>query len=293
MLYSNKFILPLAGLLAGTIITFSAAAGQLKLDTPQANLVAMRKIQCSLKDGEPVTYYWNGFTYSRVPGEPDRLLFNVEGMNIRQCGPLGDAKDGSFKLVSREILLYEDPKTGAVLRTWDNPWTGKQVKVVHISNDPVNQRMSAMDRTGRPYQLPVKEIGNQWWYTITVPLFYRNPLGGGYQDYIGGKYHATEMFNFFGDVNELVNPRGVAVSARVGWVRMSSWLPWMEMGDRAGLIYFHTAGRKLERFEDMSETMKTEIKTNYPAYAAPPPLDDERPNETSWTFFGKVTPASP
>ena len=57
-----------------------------------------------------------------------------------------------------------------------------------------------------------------------------------------------------------------SASARVGWVRMSDWLPWMEMGDRAGLIYFNTAGRKLDRFEDMSETMKAEIKANYPAY---------------------------
>jgi hypothetical protein len=98
-----------------------------------------------------------------------------------------------------------------------------------------------------------------------VPLFYRNPLGGDYQDYIGGKYQAAELFNFFGDVDDLANPRRAWANARVGWVRMSDWLPWMEMGGRAGIIYFNTAGRRLERFDDLSETMKTEIKVNYPA----------------------------
>lgn len=281
----------LACLALGALATAGAAGAQLRLDTLRDNLAAMRKIQCSLKDGEAVTWYWNGYAYSRVPGEPDRTLFAVEGMNIRQCGPLGGATDGSFKMVTREVLLYKDPKTGAVLRTWDNPWTGKQVKVVHVTNDPVNQRIGATDRAGRPFQLPLVVNGNQWWLTSTVPLLYRNPLGGDYQDYVGGKYHVTEMFNFFGDVDELANPRRAAVNARVAWVRISSWLPWMEMGDRVGLIYFNTAGRRLERFEDMPESMKAEIRANYPIYAAPPPLDDERPNETSWTWFRKVTPA--
>jgi hypothetical protein len=286
---SRLLTLLITGLLAAAI----SDAAELKLDTPRDQLAAMRKIQCSLKDGEVVTWYWNGFAYSRVPGEPDRQLFAVEGMNIRQCGPLGAAGDGSFKMVTREILLYKDPKTSAVLRTWDNPWTGKQVKVVQVANDPVNQRITPVDRAGRPFQLPFVVNGNQWWLTSTVPLFYRNPLGGEYQEYVGGKYHATEMFNFFGDVAELANPRRASVSARVAWVRMSGWLPWMEMGDRPGIIYFNTAGRRLDRFEDLSGTLKAEIKANFPAYSAPPPLDDERPNETSWTYFRKVTPTGP
>jgi hypothetical protein len=268
----------------------TASAAQLDLATAQENLVAMRKIQCTLKDGEPVTWYWNGFAYSRVPGEPDRQLFAVEGMNIRRCGPLGEAKDGSFKMTTREVLVFKDPKTGEVLRSWDNPWTGKQVKVVHISNDPVNQRIAAVDRAGRPFRLALTVIGNQWWSTSTVPLLYKNPLGGDYQEFVGGKYHVTEMFNFFGDVDELANPRRASVPVRIGWERLSGWLPWMEMGDRVGLVYFHTSGRKLDRFEDMPESFRTEVKLNYPAYAEPPPLDDERPNETSWSYFRKVNP---
>jgi hypothetical protein len=267
------------------------AAGALPApDSPRENLEALRRIQCSMTDGEVVTWWWNGYAYSRVPGEQDRTLFAVEGMNIRRCGPLGDAKDGSFKLVSREILLYKDPQTGAVLRTWQNPWTGREVKVVHVANDPVNQRIGPLDRAGRPFRLPLVVNGGEWWYTSTVPLFYRNPLGGEYQDYVGGKYQAAELFNFFGDAGELADARRKSVSVSVGWVRMSDWLPWMEMGGRAGMVYFNTAGRRLERFEDMSDTMKSEIAANYPAWTAPPPLDDERPNETSWTYFRKVVP---
>lgn len=259
----------------------------LDLSTPAGQLQAMRRIQCSEEDGKPVTYWWKGETYSRVPGEPDRLLFLVEGMNVRQCGPLPGA-DGGFRMTSREVLLYKDPQTGEVLRRWQNPWTGQSVEVLHIANDPVNFSYQPVRRDGSPASFDIAVLGNQWWFTNTVPLFYRNPLGGDYQQYIGGTYHATEMFNFFGDVDDLTHRRRPSAEVRVGWVRMSGWLPWMEMGDRVGVLYFHTAGRKLDSWDELSDVMKAEIAANYPEYREPPPLSDDRPNETSWTYFKKI-----
>ena len=130
-------------------------------------------------------------------------------------------------------------------------------------------------------------IGKQWWLSTPVPLFYTNPLAGNYQQYVGGTYHATELFNFFGDIDDLNNRKRDTAQAAVSWQRLSGWLPWMEMGDRAGMLYFHTAGRKLDKWDDLSATMKAEIDRNYPEYRNPPPLDDQRPNETSWTYFKK------
>ena len=276
-----------SSVLAIMLFVFPSAQA-LDLDSTDGALEAMRKIQCSSNDGESRTFWWHGNVFSRVPGEPDRLLFRVEGMNIRQCGPLEGDRDPAFKMVSREILLYLDPETGEVLREWDNPWTGQTVEVIHVANDPVNGRYGTTGRDGKPFSLPFSTQGDQWWLTSTVPLFYRNPLGGDFQQYVGGTYHATEMFNFMGDLTALQDDDIDSVPSRVGWVRLSSWLPWMEMGDRSGMLYFHTAGRKLDSHDDMSEQMKAEIKLNYPDYNQPPPLDDDRRNETSWTYFKKV-----
>jgi hypothetical protein len=282
-------------LLPAVLLTFAAAsalAAAPDLSTAQAQLKAMRRVQCSEVDGKPVTYYWKGTAYSRVPGEPDRQLFRVEGMNVRQCGPLAGAKDpAEFRLVSREILLYEDPVTGEVLRNWTNPWTGKTVEVLHVANDPVNGNYGIMGRDGKPASYPFNVLGNQWWLTTGVPLFYTNVLAGDYQRYVGGTYHVTELFNFFGQADDLANRRRDTAATAVSWQRISMWLPWMEMADRAGLLYFHTAGRKLDRWEDLSPTMRAEIEKNFPDYRNPPPLDDQRPNETSWTYFKKVIDA--
>ena len=61
-----KLALQLPGLIA-LIAAMSAAAGQLRLDTPQASLQALRKIQCSLKDGDI------GSLDERLAG-PDRIV---------------------------------------------------------------------------------------------------------------------------------------------------------------------------------------------------------------------------
>lgn len=285
----------LASAVLAIVIAGLHTSAALALPEPgEETLQAFRRIQCSLKDETPVVYGWNGKVLSRVPGEADRVLFQVTGMNIRQCATVKDPERGTgFRMVSREILLYQDPVTGELLETWDNPWTGETVNVIQIENDPVNQRpMFASNPDGKDLEMPFNVVGDQWWLTSTIPLFYTNALGGNYQDFVGGKYHATEMFNFFGSVDDLKMKAGDSSRIHIGWERISDWLPWMKMGGRAGILYFHTAGRKLDNFEQLPEIMKDFIDEKYPKYRSAPPVDDERPNETSWTYFKKIFDAA-
>ena len=276
-------------LLASTMTALPAFAADLDPDDPDDALTIGRKIGCSTVDGEPITYWWHGKAYSRRQGERDRLLFHVEGMNIRACSSVDDPEKGpGYKLVSSELLLYKDPETGDVLSTWDNPWTGETVDVLHVANDPVNFTAYKIGRDGKPSTFSGDFLGNRWWQTNTFPLWYPNPLAGEYQQEIGGTYHATEMFNFMGDVESLLDPDTSTADVQVGWARMSDWLPWMMMNGREGVIYMHTAGRKLDSFDQLSDTMKAEIAEHYPEYESPPPIDDARRNETSWIYYKKI-----
>ena len=273
----------------------SAIAGEIDPATPDGFVQAQRKIQCSLEDGKPAVYTWSGRAWSRVPGERDRNVFNLNGYNIRQCVTIEDEKRGSgYRLVSREIMLYLDPKTGEVLRNWENPWTGASNEVIHVANDPVNGRPTfGRDKDGNPAVRPMSEINGTWFMSVEVPLFYTNPLAGDYQQYVGGTYHATEIFDFNGDMKELTDAGQDMAYPVVAWVRIAKWLPWMEMGDRAGILYFNATGKKLENYDQLPEIMKNEIAANYPEYVAPPPLDDTRPNETSWTVMKKIIDSRP
>lgn len=278
-----------AGLVATLFATTVACAGQLDTTDPDDAFTISRKVGCSTIDGEAVTFWWHGKAFSRRQGEKDKLLFNVEGMNTRQCTSVSDPEKGDgYKLVSREILLYKDPETDEVLATWDNPWSGETVDVLHVANDPVNFTSYKIGRDGKPAPFTASVLGDRWWMTNAVPLWYPNVLAGEYQKEIGGTYHATEMFNFMGDMDSLLSTETTTAEVQVGWVRMSDWLPWMMMNGREGLIYMQTAGRKLESWDDISDTMKAEIATNYPDYTAPPPADDDRRNETSWSYYKKI-----
>ena len=267
----------------------SASAEMLDPTDPKDALTIQRKVMCSTVDGEPSTFWWHGRAYSRRQGERDRLLFLVEGMNIRACVSDTHPERGQgYKMVSRELLIYRDPATGASLSKWENPWTGEVVDVLHVANDPVNHSAYEIGRDGKPFQWNGLITEGQWRINITVPLFYPNPLASAYQREIGGTYHATEMFNFFGEVDELLDPETTTVAGQVGWARMSDWLPWMKMEGREGIIYMHTAGLSLSSWEAMPEVMKQEIKTHYPDYIQPPPLDDDRANVTSWMYYKRV-----
>lgn len=269
------------------------SSGTLAIDLkdPEDIIRANRMIQCSTVDGEAVRYMWQGMMYMRRQGEPDRRLFKVTGTNVRQCSALDGGKKGTgYRMTSREIMLYQDPKTGEVLDMWENPVTGESVKVIHVINDPVNGRPSfPFDDEGKPAaRWYGDDQDGRWFLNVTVPLFYHNELSGEYQPYVGGVYHNTEMFNFSGDLADFDKRGATTVPATVGWVRMGQYLPWMRMQGREGLLYVHAYGLKLlGGFDDLPPVLKDFITNEQPKYKVPPPADDARPNETSWTYFKK------
>ena len=260
--------------------------------TPGAgHLEAQRKIICSTVDDKPIVYWWYGRMYSRVQGEKDRLLFRVEGMNIRACASIEDSERGNgFRMVSRELLFYQDPKTGEIMDEWENPWTGETLQVLHVANDPVNWgNFYEIDSNGNPFEMrSFNTHQDDWWDTTTIPLFYKNPLAGDFQEYVGGTYHATEMFNTTGSIKDLTDDYKDTAKVGIGWERISYWLPWMKMNGKNGIVYFHTFGKKLDDYNDLPQSMKDVIKNEYPKYDSPPPTNDQRRNETSWTYFKKM-----
>jgi len=277
------------------LLPLAGAAEQLDLSKPEDALKATQKMMCSLEDGKPIIAWWQGGAFSRVPGERDRHLFDVVGMNIRQCGSVDDEKRGpGFRSVSREIMLYLDPETGEVLRTWKNPWTGEEVEAIHVANDPVNMRaaMHAYGRKGEPHQFRASFVGNRVWTSGEVPLFYKNPLAGEYQEYVGGKYHTMEALNGYAYKDDLLDASKPTLEHwTLSWCRFSTWLPWMEMGDHAGMMIFTVVGGRVASIDGLSETLQAEIEKSYPEYKQPPPLDDARPNVTSWSYFKTVLDA--
>ncbi|NEQ45684.1 MAG: DUF1838 domain-containing protein [Leptolyngbya sp. SIOISBB] len=269
-------------------------ATMLDLEQPEDFLVVFRKVLCSLADGEVTYFTWQGQVYSRVPGERDRHLFNVQGMSARACGSLtSETGEAGFRQVTREVMLYLDPETNTVLETWQNPWTEEINTVVPVANDPVNS--GPFWETATAQRISFDRLGDTdlLFLTFTIPLFYPNPLGGEYQSYMGGHYHAMEMFNFTVGEQEVLRSVETTVPVAITWSRISPWLPWMAMGSRPGELVFHAAGARVTNWEDLPEPLREQIATEFSLYQLPPPLDDDRPNQTTWTNFRDYLDSQP
>ncbi|MEL7197729.1 MAG: DUF1838 family protein [Pseudomonadota bacterium] len=279
-----------AGVAAASFLMSAPASAQtLDPSKPEDALEISKRLQCGVSADEPAVYHWSGNIYGRSPGVRDKLLFWGEGMNIRRCVPVSDPERGEgWRLISREIMLMMDPETREVVNSWENPYTGETVDVMQIHNDPVNGRPNfPKGRDGSPFTLStMKEAGPYVFIPFEVPLFYTNPLAGGYQDYVGNKYHAMEIFDFAALKDELFDASKPTAYPMISWVRISPWAPWMEMGGRPGQMVFNAMGRKLPGgFEELPDVLKNEIRANYPIYEQAPPKDDTRRNETTWTKF--------
>lgn len=244
-----------------------------------------------------VTRYgmWEGKLYSRVPAEKDKVVFAVIGINTRQCARVTDPQRGSgYRSVSREIMVYLDPVTGEIIDEWQNPYTGEKVKVIHVANDPVNMRgpTFALRADGTPLRTSFRRYDDTLVASSEVPLFYENPLEGDYQDYVGGQYHAMEIFNTYYRAADFLDSKKKRISeSRISWQRISGWLPWMKMRDRPGLMVFNATGFSTFDEKRIPPRLRQILETRYPAYLAPPPVDDARPNETTWTVTKKAIDA--
>ncbi|MFK7957680.1 MAG: DUF1838 family protein [Lysobacterales bacterium] len=281
-----------------TIMAFSTAAEDLTLTGNDA-FIAMQKTTCGTVEPGVTRYgFFEGRAYSRVLGEKDRHMFNLMGVNVRQCRVDKDATRGrSFRSVSREIMVYMDPATGEVIDTWDNPWTGETIKVLHVANDPVNMRgprFEFEEDGSSNLSMKLRRYGEVTARSSEIPLFYTNPLGGDYQPYVGGTYHAMEIFDSFYNSKRLLNNRTKSLGqSHLGWVRVAKWLPWLKMGDRPGWMIFNATGFSTFERDELPEQLVKIMDERYPEYWTPPPLDDSRPNETSWTVFKKYIEDNP
>ncbi|MFD9405947.1 DUF1838 family protein [Streptomyces sp. NPDC059989] len=245
--------------------------------TPAELLRALARTRASL-DGAEVTFWWTGDVYSWAPGEPYERLFGFEGLNVARL--TADEETGGYRLLSREAAFYLDPRTREIVETWqDKP-------VVHVWNDPANQRL-------RPFPVPVTELGDQVCFSLEIPLAYPSPLPVAQYpaQSADDTYRALELFQFFAPAAALTTD-APSVPSTMSWTRMSPWLPWMQQGQRPGGLTFHCRGRKLGSYAEVPERTRAYVADRHPEFAhAPEKWSD--PNETSWTYYRKLLPPRP
>lgn len=263
------------------------ASLNLDLNDPADNMTAFVKVRGSLNSGEEVIYYANGKIYGFVEGERDKPLMGFEMYNIGRSVKKGE---NSYELLTNEVLLYTDLKTGEVLESFENPYTGESVDVVHVWNSPVNQKQELEGRFG-PWGVNHNKYGEDMiCMNADIFLAYPSPLST--QEFPKNSqsdlYEAAELFQFFFSEKDMNDPDKKSIDCTISWTRIGPWLPWLEMGQAQGNMVYQGAGYKLmeKDYDQMPKVLTEYVMANDPTYRHAP-TEFSSPNETSWTYFKK------
>lgn len=260
------------GLLALTLVMATAGPAA------SASVVDFVRVRCST-DGADVYFTWSGSVHALEPAGPPRPLFDLTGFSVARCDK---RPDGAWSFTSREVMLYIDPATGGRLDRWRNPWTGADVPVVHVANSPVQGTLRAA-----PHLLVAGELAT---FALDVFPSYPNPLYARPETRRFSPqrdYRASESFTFTVPAGRLRERSAAVREVALSWHRTGPWLPWMAMGDRPGVLVYAARGRRHGRFDALPEVLRREVDARLPLYRRAPPCLLDRPNQTSWTYFGE------
>ena len=252
------------------------------LKTEAGSTEAMVKLRCSLDQKQDTILWWSGTVFAHLPQKAPTALLGFEGYNICRAEK---QPDGVWTLITRELTFYRDLKTGKIVDEWDNPFTGERNAVLHVANDPVN---NVLNPPGRQTIYPWVESGDQLMLTNNIPLTYPNPLQP--KDFpkqsSGEMYVGGEHFMWFAPRADMANPAISQARATYGWARVGPWLPWMEMGERPGNLFYTAQGNKKASIKELPADIQERVRTTYPEYATAPKTF-VKPNMTSWTLYKK------
>jgi len=241
----------------------------LDLSTAEDNIYAYAKTWGTLGE-EPVFGGHEGVFFAVVGNRRAIPLFGYVGFGSLQFRIL---PNGDAEYRGKDATFYTDLKTGELLDTWQNPFTGKAVKVYPYINEQVTTTMPArypaermvtdayrweiaignaasrkedattyrgdQGESGKtvPFVLPWRRIGNHYLLSWDWLLEVTNPVTteGWPEASTGPVINPSEHFVFFVPADELEDRGRPWATMTAGFFRQCPWLPWMRMG-RSGVL---------------------------------------------------------
>ena len=274
---------------------------------PRWNRDAWARIQADLNPENERFTYCTGQILGVKPGEKVKELCSFETFLAARLIP---QEDGTIRRLNKEVIFYTDSRTGEFLKTWTNPWTGEEVEVVHVANDPFNYTISdylilapedfGADKGAEPKKIPLlfpwRELPeNRLLLTTDMHLYYPNALQPSKwpRESAGEMVQVSELFRYIVSKDELEDPNMTYVNYTGSWQRITQWLPWMLMGQEPGHILYASTMMGGNTADIIPKHVRDFSEANYPGFLSAP-KEDYGPSISSLEYYAKEqTPAPP
>jgi len=260
-------------------------AGSLPYRDPVWNRDTYAKLQGNLDFGQQKIGWYAGKVYGVRDGEPLRELFAMEGFSVCRLKRL---EDGSWRKLLREVGFYRDLKTGKLMDTWENSYTGETVRVVPIANDPFNFTISQYypqppsygglnpaEAPKIPFILPWDERGKTVRLTTDIHLYYRSALQPEQwpRESPGAMSRVSEMFRYVLSRNSLADESRSSIEYVGFWSRVTPWLPWMLMDQSPGHVLYVCDMGGFDSFDQVPQDVLRRAEAMDPKWLVAPRED--------------------
>lgn len=254
-----------------------AASGTFDSSDPVNVLRTLHRMRGS-EDGRIAMGWLKGQRYGVVEGEIIPLMGMVTGTFARH--QVQD--DGSVVLSSFELAFYTDLQTGDVLDTLTIPYTGKTVEVPRLMLGPSQSTIRPVfheltevggeaertdsDTAMRPmgsmrierWLGPVTVKDNNVWITEAssarvVPA-----------DPEAEKVVYSESVTYNADLEDVINPDIPTISSTLSYTGITTWRPWMQMGEHPGHTTSHALGSKSYDLDGLPDDYRGMAEKYYP-----------------------------
>jgi len=208
--------------------------------------------------GEPVYWYAIGTVYRSPDGAP---LMSMEGVDVARFDA-GLSTPTKAHQLSRKTFIYRDLETGAVLKEWE----GKPLPPIAYPYQYITYELKGSSletwveqgagprkqRIGPGRDLTARMIGET--AAFSAPLFLDFPLPS------GQRMQSFEHYDFFRQ----------PASAGLKHPNQISWLRFGDLPAGLGKGVMHMLSWRVDRYEDLPESMRRYLETEAPLWLKPP-----------------------
>ncbi len=263
---------------------------------PAQNLEAFTRVFVDTNPDHYSVGWYSGTVYA-VIGDSSQIipLMGIDGIGTTRCQPIEGA--AGYRAMNRELAYYKDLQTGAYLDAWVNPLNNETCEPFPIHNMTVNAEMTPMmkmDVEGTmveyPFLPPWEFLGPQAQSTFELHASVPSELQPDEwpRESSGPKTRISEMFMRFCQIDDLANKDLTSIPYIGVWTRLSSWFPWMLMGQAEGHLFFRCNMTKYARHEDLPADFLAKAEKDHPEYMVPPEFKDwGKHNDSTFNMYKK------
>ena len=253
----------------------AAAARELDLSTPEAQLRAFLKLFVSL-EAATVFYLYHGTLDAAVPGRGIVPLLASTTIVRRRIEP---QRDG-WLISIWEATVYHRARHAEPADNFENPLNGRTVRPFHQREGgnqsfwttqgqfQVRDGQRIPPRNGpKPFEREWQRAAERIWTSReSAGVYAQSPFDPATWplEFAGRDLQYSEKTTNSGFVHELADPRLAMASSTYSLNQVMLWWPWLLMGQQPGFLVWNTHGVKLPSLDALSPGSRRMVERVHP-----------------------------